>query len=210
MFGATYATGASVEWLRQILGSDLDYVTLIAEAEQTPPGSLGVFFLPHLRFFANPPYDDSKGRGAFIGLSTDVKRGTLFRAVLEGLSYESRHILESLQTFPGMAALHQIIAIGGNTRNPLLMRLKATIFNQPVTIATVAESTSLGAAILGGLGAGVYPDVPSALSQLRRNERVIEPVADQVALYEAHFRQVYQQLYLSLRSLHHTIYQLQN
>lgn len=209
VFGAAYATGASVEWLRQVLGKELDYATLIAEAEQTPPGSLGVFFLPHLRF-ANPPYDDPRGRGAFIGLSTDVKRGALFRAILEGLSYESRHILESLQTFPGMAALHQIIAIGGNTRNPLLMRLKATIFNQPVTVATVAESTSLGAAILGGLGAGVYADVPSALAQLRRNEVVVEPAADQVALYEACFRQVYQQLYLSLRSLHHTIYQLQN
>lgn len=209
VFGAAYTTGACVDWLRQIVGSDLDYAALIAEAEQTPPGSLGVFFLPHLRL-ANPPYDDPKGRGAFIGLSTDVKRGTLFRAVLEGLTYESRHILESLQSFPGMAALRQIVTIGGNTRNPLLMRLKATVFNRPVTIATVTEATSLGAAILGGLGAGVYADVPVALSQLRRNDLVVEPVADQVALYEAYFRQVYQQLYLSLRSLHHAIYQFQN
>jgi xylulokinase len=77
-------------------------------------------------------------------------------------------------------------------------------------VATITESTSLGAAILGGLGAGVYPDVPAALAQLHHDQTVIEPVADEVALYEAYFRQVYQQLYLTLRPLHHTLYQLQN
>jgi xylulokinase len=208
-FGSVYTSGASVEWLREILGNDLDYDILIAEAEQTPPGSLGACFLPHLRL-ADPPYDDPQGRGAFIGLSTDVKRGTLFRAVLEGLAYESRHILESLLKFPDVAAPRQIYAIGGSTRNHLLMQIRATVFNQPFTVATITESTSLGAAILGALGAGLYPDVASALSQLYYDQLLVEPATDQVALYEAYFRQVYQQFYLTMRPLHHTIYQLLN
>ncbi len=204
-----YTCGANIDWLRDILGHDLDYATLIAEAEQTPPGSLGIFFLPHLRL-ANPPYDDPKGRGAFIGLSTDAKRGALFRAVLEGQACESRHALESLLAFEGMVEPQEVHVIGGNTRNHLFMRLKATIFNRPVVVATVTESTSLGAAVLGGLGAGLYPDVASAVAQLRHEQTVIEPAADEVAWYEAGYRQVYQQLYLTLRPLHHAIYQLQN
>ncbi|MCB0214080.1 MAG: carbohydrate kinase, partial [Anaerolineae bacterium] len=99
--GGLYASGANVEWWREIIGPDDDYATLITEARQVPPGSLGVHFLPHLRM-ANPPYDDPKGRGSFVGLTTDAKRGVLFRAILEGLAYESRHTLESLVTYPGV------------------------------------------------------------------------------------------------------------
>jgi xylulokinase len=209
VFGGLYTSGASVEWWREILGEAGDYATFIDEAEQVPPGSLGACFLPHLRL-ANPPYDDPKGRGAFIGLSTDVKRGTLFRAILEGLAYESRNTLHSLLEYPEVVAPQHIYAIGGNTRNRLLMQIKATVLNQSITVAEVTEATSLGAAILGGLGAGVYENVPEALERLRYAQTPVEPVGDQVALYDAYFRQVYRQIYLSLRSLHHTIYQLQN
>lgn len=208
VFGASYTSGACVDWLRQIFGGG-DYAALIAAAEQVPPGSLGVCFLPHLRL-ANPPYDDPLGRGAFIGLSTDVKPATLFRAVLEGLAYESHYVVDSLLKFMDTSTLHRIHAIGGGTRNRLLMQLKATVFNQAVIVTTMTEATSLGAALLGGLGAGVYADVPAALGQLKRDEVVVEPLAEQVALYETYFHQVYQQLYLALRPLHHTIYQLQN
>jgi xylulokinase len=74
----------------------------------------------------------------------------------------------------------------------------------------VSEATSLGAAILGGLGAGVYPDVPAALERLAYAQTTVEPVAEQVALYEAYLKQVYQKIYPSLRSLHQTIYDLQH
>jgi xylulokinase len=164
--------------------------------------------LPHLRL-ANPPYDDPKSRGAFIGLSTDVKRGALFRAVLESLAYEARNSLEPLLTYPEVEPLRKIYAIGGSTRNQLLMRIKAAVLNQPITVATVAEATSLGAAILGGLGAGVYADVPSALAQLRHAQTVVEPDPDEAARYDLYFRQVYQQLYPTLRPLHHILHHLQ-
>jgi len=204
-----YTSGACVEWLREILGEEADHATLIAEAEQAPPGSLGVGFLPHLRL-ANPPYDDPQGRGAFIGLSTDVKRGVLYRALLEGLCYEARHSLESLLAYPGVVPVRNLNVTGGSTRNQLLVQLRATIFNQPVTVAEVTEATSWGAAILGGLGAGIYPDVASALETIRSARRTVEPVADQVALYEAYYRQVYQKIYEALRPLHHEIYRLQH
>jgi xylulokinase len=202
-----FTSGASVEWFRDMAGRVVDYATLIAEAERVPPGSLGVYFLPHLRL-ANSPHYDLRGRGAFIGLSTDAKRGVLFRAVLEGLAYDCRYGLEPLLSYPGVVTPNRIYAIGGSTRNQLLMRVKAAVFNRPITVTTVAEATSLGAAILGGLGAGLYPDVPSALQQLRQEHTRVEPSAEEAALYDIRFRQVYQHLYLTLRPLHHTIYQI--
>jgi xylulokinase len=208
VFGGLYTSGASVEWFREIAGCDADYATLIAEAEAVPPGSLGAGFLPYLRL-ADPPYDDPRARGAFIGLSTDVKRGALFRAVLEGLAFDSRDALEPLLAHTNVELRH-IYAIGGNTRNKLLMRIKASVLNQTITVVGVEEAVALGAAVLGGVGAGLYPDVSSAPGQLRYTQTPVEPAPDQVALYDAYFRQVYQPLYPTLRSLHHTIHRLQH
>ena len=208
IFGGQYTSGASVEWLREVLGG-VDYDTLVAEAEEAPPGSLGTYFLPHLRL-ANPPYDDPAARGAFLGLSTDVKRGELFRAVLEGLAYDSRKSLEPLLAHSGVDRLRAIYAIGGGTQNRLLMRIKATVLNQEISVIGVDEATSLGAAVLGGIGAGVYADIPSALEELRYAERPVEPVSDEVPFYDAAFRKVYERIYPSLRGVHHEIHDLQS
>src|SRR5215210_6183656 len=203
VFGGQYTSGASVEWLREALGG-VDYDAMISEAEEVPAGSLGAFFLPHLRL-ANPPYDDPAARGAFVGLSADVGRGALFRAVLEGLAYDSRNSLEPLLSHSGLDELGAIYAIGGGAQNRLLMRIKATVSNQEITVVGIEEATSLGAAILGGIGAGVYADVPSALEELRYDESTVEPVPDEVPFYEAAFRRVYGRLYPSLRGVHHEI-----
>jgi xylulokinase len=203
VFGGQYTSGASVEWLREVLDG-VDYDTLISEAEYVPPGSLGAFFLPHLRL-ANPPYDDPAARGAFVGLSTDVGRGALFRAVLEGLAYDSRNSLEPLLAHTSLESLRAIYAIGGGTQNRLLMRIKATVMNQGITVSGVKEATSVGAAILGGVGAGVYPDIPSALQELRYDQSTVEPVPNEVAFYDDAFRKVYGRLYPSLRGVHREI-----
>lgn len=208
ILGGLYTSGTSIEWWRELFDQKLDYATLVNEAGQVAPGSLGVSFLPYLRL-ANPPYDDPKGRGAFIGLTTDVKRGTLFRAILEGLAYESRITLEGLLAFDQVMPPRNIYATGGNTRNRLLMQIKASVLNRPITVLEVTEATSLGAAILGGLGAGVYPDVSSALAQLRYAQKTVDPLPDLVSLYDSYFHQVYRNLYLTLKSLHHKIHDLQ-
>jgi xylulokinase len=207
VFGGQYTSGASVEWWREILDG-ADYDSLISEAANVPPGSFGAFFLPHLRL-ANPPYDDPAARGAFVGLSTDVGRGALFRAVLEGLAYDSRNSLEPLLAHAGLQELRAIHAIGGGTQNRLLMSIKATVMNQKITVSGVEEATSLGAAILGGIGAGIYPDIPSALEKLRQDKITIDPVPDEVPFYDAAFERVYANLYPTLRNLHHEIERLQ-
>ena len=97
--GGLFTSGASIEWFRSLFGEGADYTTLISEARESPPGSLGVGFLPQLRF-TNPPHTEAIARGTFIGLTPDANRGTLFRAILEGLSMEMRLMIEASKSIP--------------------------------------------------------------------------------------------------------------
>lgn len=207
-FGAHYTSGACIEWFRSSFAVGVDYATLIAEAEREPMGSMGVFFLPHLRL-ANAPYDDVKARGAFLGLTTDVSRGALFRGILEGVAMETRLTLEPLLAYTGIHKLDLIRVIGGGTRNRLLMEIKANVQQQPMHVMSIDEAVSLGGAILGGIGAGVYADVPDALAHIRYEETVVEPTAAGIDFYEAAYRDVYERIYPTLRTLNHRIHDLQ-
>jgi len=207
VFGGQYTSGGSVEWFRKALGEGADYATLVQEAEEAPPGSLGVQFLPHLRQ-ASPPHVDVRTRGAFIGLSTDVTRGVLFRAVLEGLAFETRSTLEPQYVYAGIQRPDRIVAIGGGTRNPLLMAIKATVLDQAITIIGVEEATALGAAVLGGVGAGVYPDREAAVQELRLSQSQVAPIQEWATRYDVLYREVYRHIYDALRPLHHRLHAL--
>lgn len=202
LLGGLYTSGACVDWFRESCGGGVDYATLIAEAEQVAAGSLGAFFIPHMRL-ANSPHVDPLARGAFIGLHTDMKRGMLFRALLEGLSYEVRYSLEPMLTYMKLPQLGKVYVSGGGAYNDLYTRIKASILNHPLTEVSVKESTALGAAMLGGVGAGVYADLPSALAQLRFAQKPIDPVTADAAFYDEAFHAVYEHLYAALRPLHH-------
>jgi xylulokinase len=203
--GGVYTSGASVQWLRNALGVDHD--ALVAEAETTPAGSLGATFIPHLRL-ANAPNVDARARAAFVGLTSDATRGTLARAVLEGLAYEGRATLEPLLGFADLESTPPIAVIGGGAKNDLLLRIKASVMKTTLHLLDVEEGTALGAAILGGLGAGVYRDIPDALSTIRRRPRLVEPEPDAAVFYDAYFHDVYQHLYEALRPLNRRIHGL--
>ena len=207
MFAGQYTSGASIEWVRGILGEQgapVPYQALIAEAAAVPAGSLGVTFLPHLRM-ANPPHDDPRSRGAFVGLSTDVTRGMLARAVFEGLCFETRQSYEPMLREHGVPPVERVIAIGGSTHNALLMQIKANVLNTPITVLDLPEATACGAALLGGISAGVFADVDAALAAQRHRRREIVPEPEAAALYERQFREVFQQLYPRLAPVSHAI-----
>ena len=208
VFGGSYTSGACLDWFRTAFAAQTDHATLTAEAEGVPAGSLGVSFCPFLRL-ANPPYNDPKARGAFVGLSTDVSRGVLFRAVLEGIALDTRSGLAPLLVHTGVGKLRHIYAIGGSTRNRLLMQIKASVLNQPIHVMRIEESTALGAAVLGGIGAGIYKGVGDAIGSLHHDETLVEPVPADVAYYEEAFQTVYKQLYPALRTINHCTFDLQ-
>ncbi|MEA3335755.1 MAG: FGGY family carbohydrate kinase [Chloroflexota bacterium] len=201
--GGLYTSGICVDWFRDLMGGDVSHASLIAEAEMVPPGSLGVSFLPYLRL-ANSPIIDPKARGAFVGLTIDAGRGAIFRALLEGLAFGLRHSLDALLVHANVD-LERVFAIGGGTRNRLHMRIKATMLKQAITVLEMEEATALGAALLGGLGVGIYRDANEALGTLQVDRTVVEPIGEQIDLYERHYQEIYLQMYPALKSLNHAI-----
>ncbi len=205
VYGGVYTSGASINWWKDILREDHD--AMIAEAAAAPAGSLGVGFLPHLRM-GNPPHMDARSRGSFVGLTADVQRGTLTRAVFEGLAYEAKATLEPLLKFASLVSTGDITMIGGGTRNELLTKIKASVFDARINLVDLEEATSLGAAILGGLGAGVYRDVAEALETVQSTARVVAPTRADVPIYETYYRDVFLKLYDALRDVNHTIHNI--
>jgi xylulokinase len=206
VFGGLYTSGASVEWLRSVLGG-IDHETAITEAEGAPIGSLGACFLPHLRL-ANAPHHDARARAAFIGLTSDVTRKELVRAVLEGLAYEARATTEPLLAYAGLTSVPEISVIGGSTRNDLLLRIKASVMRSTLNVLDVEEATALGAAMLGGLGAGVYTDLQDALARVRIRSRPVAPEPSAADFYDRYYREIYLGLYDTLKAVNHRIHAL--
>ena len=177
VFGGLPTSAACVEWFRTALGEPVpDHMTLIAEARRVPPGSEGVLFLPHLRI-GSPPFPDPVSRGAFLGLSDRTDRATLFRALLEGLALDAANLLRILRVDGALPPFQRLIAIGGSTRNELLMSLKASLLETELEIAATIEVTSLGAAMLAGLAAGLFAGLDEARAAMMPALRAADPAA---------------------------------
>jgi xylulokinase len=204
-FPSFRTAGACIEWFRAACAADADFATLTAEAEAAGPGAEGVRFLPHLRL-AHSPHNDPKSRGAFVGISSDVGRGALYRAVLEGLAFEMRSTLDPLLAYAGIERLASISVIGGGTRNRLLMQIKATLMGQPLYVAELADATTLGAALLGGIGAGIFRNATDAVSRLHFESFPVEPAPAWSDLYDQLYHAVYLPLYGALQPINHANY----
>jgi xylulokinase len=190
--GAIYSSGGAVEWLRTLFGG-VPHGALIAEARAVPPGAGGATFLPHLAF-AGAPEPDNRARGAFIGLNARADRASLYRAALEGLSLQMRRMSDALAELPGVGRPREIRVIGGSARNSLFLAIKASVLAEPLLVMDEAESTALGAALLGGLAAGLWRDLDEAVAGLERRFHVVEPEREWVDRYDDRYRRVFSAL----------------
>jgi xylulokinase len=200
VFGGLPTAAASVEWFRT-LHDGVDHATLIAEAEAADGAIENVLFLPHLRL-GSPPFPDPVGRGAFLGISAATDRGSLFRAVLEGIALDAGNMFKVMQRHLGAAAPGRIVAIGGSTRNQLLMRLKASVYGAPMAVMELPDVTCLGAALLGGMAAGLFADLDAARRDLSLPLRLVEPDAAWTIAHRHRRQATYAAAYAALRPLH--------
>ena len=165
---------------------------LIELARQSPVGGNGVFFLPHLSG-SHCPVLDPKSAGTFAGLRNTNTRGDLMRSIIEGINYQSHQIVRCFESNMAVRSDH-IVAIGGPTNNELLMQTKADIIGKPIRIPDVEESVPLGAAILAGIGVGVYQSEEEGFEQVNREGKVYDPDPESHELYQELFRR-YEGLY---------------
>jgi xylulokinase len=199
--GGLSTAGAAIDWFRRTMAGGADYATLIAEATATPPGSLGAGFLPQLRL-GTPPHPDAYSRGAFFGLSTDITRGCLFRAVLEGIAADSHRCAEAMATLSQAPRPTAVRVIGGLTRNPLYLRIKASLTGRPITVVELPDAVAMGAALLAGIGAGLYRGLADGQERMRRDARVVAPDPAEHAFYARFVDEVHAPAYPRLRPVH--------
>jgi xylulokinase len=183
-------------------GIDWDY--LMAEAGASPAGASGIFFLPHMSA-AGCPMVDARSLGAFVGLSNFIQRGDMLRAIIEGLDYQVLDIITALKEGAGIGT-DRLVAVGGATRNPFWMQNKADVTGLAIDVPEVEEATPLGAAILAGIGVGLYRNEEDAYERVYKPGKTYQPDEQLVSRY-AEWYQIYQQLYPVLKQINHQIYE---
>jgi xylulokinase len=142
--------------------------------------------------------------GAFVGLSSFVQRGDMLRAIIEALDYQVLDIVTALQTGLGISP-DRLVAVGGATRNSFWMQNKADITGLPIEVPEVEEATPLGAAILAGIGIGLYQNEQDAFEHVYRPGKTYQPEPQLTPKY-AEWYQIYKQLYPVLKPVSHQLY----
>ncbi|NPV76919.1 MAG: glycerol kinase GlpK [Anaerolineae bacterium] len=162
--GSIAITGALVQWLRDNLRI-IDHSSDIEPLARTVEDNGGVYFVPAFSgLFA--PYWRSDARGVVVGLTRYANRGHIARAVLEATAYQTREVLDAMESDSGVK-LSSLKVDGGMVSNQLLMQFQADILNVPVVRPSTAETTALGAAYAAGLAIGFWSDLEELKTKWR-------------------------------------------
>lgn len=203
-----------LEWYRKEYGFEakqraeqeggVDWEYLMATAAASPAGARGIMFLPHMSA-AGCPVVDARSLGAFVGLSNFATQGDTLRAIIEGLDYQVLDIITALEGGLGVKP-DKLVVVGGAARNKFWMQNKADVAGRPIEVPEIEEATPLGAAILAGIGVGLYKDEQDAFEHVYKPGQTYEPNPELVPRYEEWFK-IYRQLYPTLKPISHQLYE---
>ena len=193
--GVMLSAAGSLQWVADVLGAEP--AVLAGEAASWQPGAEGLLFAPYL-VGERTPHADPNARGAFVGLSLRHDRGALARAVLEGVAYGLRDSLELLRELGVEPAVAR--ASGGGARSELWLEIVAAVLGLPIERTEVEEGSAFGAALLGGVAAGIFPSTRAAVETAVRIRHTVEPNPAWLAAYEEGYAR-YRALYPTLKPL---------
>ena len=199
--GTMQTGGLAHSWARERLSSPpLSFDMIENLVSGSLPGAGGVLFLPYLMGERSPWYD-LRARGAFLGLGQETSQGDFYRAVMEGVAFNLKLLLDVLERdAPGGG----IFLIGGGGKSRGGRRILADVFQKRIRIpANVEEGTSIGGALIGGVGVGIFPDYSVAKDFLRFPETV-EPDPETAARY-GKLCHIFEDAYGALREISHRL-----
>ncbi len=188
----TMAGTPNLDWYLETMGeglcadasaADREVFTLLEEEiAAAPAGAGGVIYHPYL-LGERVPFVDPNARGAFFGLSMETSRGDVARAVSEGIAFAVRHCFEAIG-----APVAEVRLSGGGARSRTWSQILSDVTGARMIVAAGSQFGALGAAMVGGVGIGLYPDYATAVERCVRVERDHEPVPERQALYDERFR----------------------
>lgn len=178
--------GVCLDWLQKNIAKatddgEIDYSTLDLCTKDLRAAEDGLMFFPFKGISDN---GKTFTRASFTGLDLSHSRYHLARAVMEGVVFQVMWMLESFSTKP---SANGIKLAGGASRSPVWAKILADAMGLPVKIPAIADLSCVGAAILAGVGVGVFASVEEGYSRFSLRERVLEPNAARTAIYRPLF-----------------------
>jgi len=213
--GGIIASGGAIDWFKGRIASlsdwdkpgNISYDIINRKAKETSLGAKGLLFLPHLRGGGAPNWDPTS-HGVLIGLKTTHTAPEIFRALIEGLCFEVKGILETAKVIIGYP-IEIVTVIGGGAKNEFWQQTKANITGITVEVLDIEEATAMGAALLAGIGAGVYKDMLSASKLTYRVKK--RYYSDKKANdYYKEIYHTYSKLYPVLKNINYDLSSLSN
>jgi len=202
VMGVTQAAGLSLQWFANQLAKDLQndpdrYARLSEEASAVPAGAEGLYWLPYL-MGERTPHVDPHARGALLGLRASHTRAHVTRAILEGVAFSLK---DSFSIFNELGLPVERIRLGGGgARSPLWRQIQADVYQHEVETVEAEEGAAYGAAILAGVGAGLWPSVDEACDAVVRVAQRIVPHPSDSAVMQRNYL-IYRKIYPALRDL---------
>ena len=194
--GVMLSAAGSLQWYHDTLAPDASFDSLLAEAEAVPAGSEGLQFLPYLSG-ERTPYPDPLARGAWIGLTLRHGRGHLTRALLEGVAFGLKDGFGLIQS-AGLGRVRQVRISGGGAKGVFWRQIISSVLESELVTVNTTEGAAYGAALLAGVGAGEWEDVPSACAAVIRTTGQTQSDPAQVEAYRKAYP-IYQELYPGLK-----------
>ena len=205
MMGVMLSAAGSFRWYRDTTAPDIPFAELSSEAADVSPGSDGLIFLPYLTG-ERTPHPDPYARGAFVGLTVRHERKHLTRAVLEGVGFGLRDSFTLIEG-SGLPKAEQVLISGGGAKSPAWRQILADILHAELSTVNTAEGAAFGAALLAGVGTGMWPDIDSAHKEVIRVTGITTPNPEAAEQYDL-FYKLYRELYPALKPANDAISQL--
>ena len=196
MMGVSLSAGISYEWLeKKLFNHRLSYAKLDQLAEEIEPGSEGLIFLPYL-YGERTPHNDANARGVYFGISGKHDQRHFVRAVMEGVTFALKDSLELIKD-KGVK-IKEIRAIGGGAKSRVWQQILADILGEEINLLNVEEGPAFGAALIAGVGVGVYNSFAEAVNVIVKVKKTIVPRTQNTEKYNQ-FYQLYKKLFYSLK-----------
>ncbi len=202
--GVTISAGKSLEWIKNVLDKNTDYLDFLKNIDTINPGSNGLLFTPYI-MGERTPYTDSMIRGSFIGLDVTHTKDHIAKSVLEGIVYSLKDSMEIMKSLN--KDIENIISVGGGAKNDHWLQIQADIFGVPITTLSNEEGPAQGAAMIAAIGLNWFTNHQDCIEAFVKFNKTIYPDKENVELYKKYYS-LYSKIYQQTVDLSHKLHKL--
>ncbi len=197
LLGVMQTAGASLRWFRDSFSLEKDsYETYSNLAEKTPPGADGLIFLPFL-MGERSPYWNPSARGVFYGITYAHKKAHFIRSIMEGIGFGLKTILDAAESLGVIIERFRILGGGGISK--VWQKIISDILDKRIIVVQNKEQAAFGAALLAGVGIGIYSSFEDAIDKKIQIDEELLPTSHEI--YEKNYA-IYKELYEVLKPLY--------